>query len=286
MGIKMKLLKLHMNILPWCFQVMAGNHHHHHHHRVTAGDNNLKDHHHHKSSAGIINLIMWDGVVKTYNNPIHVSQLTLEFPKHLVCRSDSLYIGQKIPPLSDHDKLELGHDYFLLPNHFFQSVLSFVTIATSFASAGAGKNAFVKKAANCQPFDIQKTATGCLRIRVSGEFISQLILEQQAVATGKIPIRNDEDIVDSKCRLCTTPQLHKDYTQLVRSSSRQWKPKLDTIKEQTRERRKLSTSSFGMKRYRSKNKKSQSSTSSSSKSRGYLRFSLIRSKNVKVRSRI
>jgi hypothetical protein len=52
-----------------------------------------------------------------------------------------------------------------------------------------------------------------------------------------------------KSRVCTTPQLEKDYTQLV--GSRQWKPKLETIKEN--EKRRLS-SSFGMKR----RKKSQS----------------------------
>ncbi|KAJ0044472.1 hypothetical protein Pint_05560 [Pistacia integerrima] len=167
----------------------------------------------------------------------------MEFPKHLVCRSDSFYIGQKIPAMSESDQLQLGHKYFLLPKHCFQSVLSFVTIAS--LASPESRNAFLKKAASCQPFDIQKSPSGCARIRVCDEFISQLMEE------GKIKEEEEEEesLKNLKSKICTTVQLQKDYTRLV-GCSRQWNPKLETIKE--KEKRRLS--SFGIKR----RKKSQS----------------------------
>lgn len=235
MGIKF----LNLQTIPWCFHLMSN----------PVSCMHLQPEA--PEGSGTIKLIKSDGIVKIYDRPIHVSELMLEFPKHRVCHSDSFYIGQKIPALSEDDELQLGHKYFLLPKHFFQSVLSFVTVA-SFASSQShpspdssslmsrgSKNAFLKKAASCQPFDIQKTPSGCLRIRVSDEFIAQLMEE------GKIKDEDGAAETSSgkpKSRVCTTPQLQKDYTQLV--GSRQWKPKLETIKET--EKKKLS--SFGMKR--------------------------------------
>lgn len=223
----LKFLNLHM--IPWCFHLM-GNH-------ISCLQIQ------HEPPTGTIKLIKSDGLVKIYDRPIHVSEVMLEFPKHLVCRSDSFYIGQKIPALSENDQLQLGQKYFVLPKHFFQSVLSFVTIASFTSSSlqpqpSSSRNAFLKKAATCQPFDIQKCASGCLKIRVSDDFIAQLM----EGGGGKIK-EDEQDGEKPKSRVCTTPQLEKDYTQLV--GSRQWKPKLETIREN--EKRKLS-SSFGMKR--------------------------------------
>lgn len=228
-----------LQMIPWCFHLL-GRH---------ASCVQLRPEP--EPRVGSIKLIKSDGIVKIYHRPIHVSELMIEFPKHLVCRSDSFYIGQKIPALSEDDELQLGHKYFLLPQHFFQTVLSFVTIA-SFASSlpepsplssssltsKGSRNAFVKRAAACQPFDIQKTPSGCLRLRVSDDFISQLLEE------GKI--REEDEKKDSSSKsesaVCSTPQLQKEYAQLV--GSHRWKPKLETIRES--EKRKLS--SFGMKR--------------------------------------
>ncbi|XVE83514.1 hypothetical protein DITRI_Ditri16bG0093600 [Diplodiscus trichospermus] len=215
MGIK--LLNLHT--FPWRFQLL-GNH---------MSCLHLQS----EPPLGTIKLINSEGLVKIYDRPIHVSQLMTEFPKHLVCRSDSFYIGQKIPALSKDEKLQLGHKYFLLPKQFFQSVLSFVTIA-SFANAPSpqlqspipcsssreSRNVLLKKAAACQPFHIQKTSSGSLRIRVCDEFIWKLMEE----------CRMKESIDHERLsRVCTTPQLQKQYEQLV--GSRHWKPKLETIKE-------------------------------------------------------
>ncbi|KAF9607013.1 hypothetical protein IFM89_030432 [Coptis chinensis] len=209
----------------------------------------------------VVKLIKWDGVVNIYHQPINASELMLQFPKHLVCHSHSFYIGQKIPPLSPNDKLQLGHSYFLLPVHFFESVLSFVTIASSFnikqlvsSSSPSSLKSGNKQAvaiANCQPFDIKKTPSGSLQIRVSDEFLSKLLEQRRQPAEGQeeekdmtMTKNNIGSSSSSRGRICSTPELQRDYTQLV--SSRSWKPKLDTIKES--KRRKIYSSSFGIKR--------------------------------------
>ncbi|KAG6581637.1 hypothetical protein SDJN03_21639, partial [Cucurbita argyrosperma subsp. sororia] len=182
-----------------------------------------------------IKLILSHGVVRVYHRPISVSQILLEFPKHLVCRSDAFYIGQKIPHLSEHDFLQLGHKYFLLPKPFFHSVLSFVSIA-SFFSPPNKPNRFHTNAAAClHPFDLQRTPSGCLRIRVSDEFISQLLEQGNPKPLPSPPLPQG--------KICTTPQLAKEYTQLVRT--RRWKPKLETIEET---KKKGGISPFGLKK--------------------------------------
>ncbi|KAF5741239.1 hypothetical protein HS088_TW10G00235 [Tripterygium wilfordii] len=239
MGIKLFSLQR----APWtCFQLMT-NH-------VACGQIQPEP----PAAARTIKLIDSNGSVKIYTRPIPASELMIQFPTHLICRSDSFYVGQKIPALAESDLLQLGHNYFLLPTQFFQSVLSFVNIA-AFASAKTTphqpfRNALMKKAATCRPFDIQKSPSGCLRIRVTDEFISQLMEEGNVVENGDVC--EEEEETTTKNGVCSTPQLKKDYKQLVRS--RQWRPKLETIRE-NKEKRKLS--SFGMKR----RKKSQAKIS-------------------------
>ncbi|KAJ8759409.1 hypothetical protein K2173_006929 [Erythroxylum novogranatense] len=159
----------------------------------------------------------------------------MQFPKHLVCSSDSLYIGQKIPSLSQNDRLQLGRNYFLLPKHCFQSVLSFVTIA-SFTSS------------HMSALRHTKSPSGCLRIRVSDEFIIWQLMEQ-----GKLSESEEEkDNNSTRSRVCSTPQLRRDYSQLV--GSQRWKPKLETIKEKGKKRK---LSSFGMKKKKHLSKATQ-----------------------------
>ncbi|KAI6670679.1 hypothetical protein NL676_005564 [Syzygium grande] len=243
---------LNLQMIPWCFHLM-GNH-------ISCVQLQPEPSPPPPPSAddGTVKVIHSDGLVKTYHRPIRASELMAQFPKHLVCRSDSFYIGQKIPALSEHDFLQLGHKYFLLPRQFFQSVLTFVTIASFVASqkpqdpstlprdGNSSRNAFLRKAAGCQPFDIQRTPSGCLRIRVSDEFISQLMEEggrgeKEASSEGSSGDGEQKPVG----RVCTTPQLERDYSQLV-GSSRRWEPKLETIRESDKKSR--SSSSFGMKR--------------------------------------
>ncbi|CAB4263879.1 unnamed protein product [Prunus armeniaca] len=237
----MRLRFFTLQMIPWCFQLM-GNH--------NLSRVQLRHTHQQRQVVGTIKLVKSDGLVLIYHSPIYVSELMMEFPKHLVCRSDSFYIGQKIPALSEDDQLQLGHKYFLLPQHLFQSVLSFVTIA-SFNTKDSSKTAFLRKAVNCEPFDIQKTPSGCLRIRVSDEFISQMLEEGKLNEEAANKEDEANNFAKAKSGVCTTAQLQKDYTQLV--GSRQWKPRLEPIRETREKSRRLS--SFGMRR--SSKKKSQ-----------------------------
>ncbi|KAG9144768.1 hypothetical protein Leryth_017249 [Lithospermum erythrorhizon] len=192
-----------------------------------------------KSKSRAIKLIREDGIVKIYHQPIKVSELMQEFPKHMVCKSDSFYIGQKIPALSQNDKLKYGHSYFVLPNHLFQTVLSFVSITSFLASSkGEADEHFRKALQKCQPFHIQKTPSGALQVNVSDEFISQLM-------NGNSKDGDEDDLL-----LCTTKELKKDYAQLV--GVRQWKPKLETIKEKREKKKKVKIASFYATKKRSK----------------------------------
>uniref|UniRef100_A0A7N0TX94 Uncharacterized protein n=1 Tax=Kalanchoe fedtschenkoi TaxID=63787 RepID=A0A7N0TX94_KALFE len=172
-----------------------------------------------------IKVITSNGIVRVYTKPLRASKLMLEFPTHLLCRSDSLYIGQKIPSLSPKKKLKRGHNYFLLPRPYFQSTLTFASAAASFAAAAAAqpRGYYSTKLANsCKAFSIEKARNGVLKIRVSDEFIAQLTSEQRKATTANAAAEEE--------RVCNTPQLMKEYSQLV-ESSRQWRPKLETISE-------------------------------------------------------
>ncbi|XP_057773921.1 uncharacterized protein LOC130993160 [Salvia miltiorrhiza] len=160
-------------------------------------------------SGALIRLVKSDGVVAIYDRPVTASELMEEFPKHMVCRSDCFYIGQVTPALSHHDRLLPGHNYFLLPANFFQSALSFATFLRCRTSA-AGR----------PPFELEKTPAGALRVKVTEEMIIQRQKEMEAEA----------ELARRIVRVCTTPQLRKDYDLLV-ARRLHWKPKLDTISE-------------------------------------------------------
>ncbi|KAK0592555.1 hypothetical protein LWI29_021221 [Acer saccharum] len=152
MGIKL----LNLQMLPWCVHFVG---------KLPISCLQIQPEIQQQPVIRTIKLVKSDGLVKIYDRPIHVSELMVEFPKHLVCRSDSFYIGQKIPALSESDQLQLGQK--------------------------DSRNAFLKKAAACQPFDIQKSSTGCPRIRVSDEFLSQLMEDGRGV-------KEDQEVEDEE----------------------------------------------------------------------------------------
>ena len=163
--------------------------------------------------------------MEIFQRPIPASELLSKHPDHQICRSDSFTIGQKIPPLKEGELLKLGNSYFLLPLHLFQSVLSFVALASSFSSFKLlSTSAFVR-----QPFEVHKTASGKIQIRVSDEFIEKI----QEVQKG----RNGGDVYVG--RVCSSSALERDYKQLVLNCrERKWKPKMETIMERKRDVRK------------------------------------------------
>ncbi|KAI4381315.1 hypothetical protein MLD38_007397 [Melastoma candidum] len=219
---------LRLRVIPSCFKLMAN----------LPCDSCLPASASSPAPVAAINLVTSDGRVKTYNRHVPVAELMAEFPKHLVCRSDAFYIGRKIPALSERDRLEPGHNYFLLASHFFQSDLTFLDVAS-----------FVMSRSNCggpavrRGFEVMRTPSGCVRIHVSDEFISHLVEE------GKLS--RDGEKGQKTTRLCSTPQLEKEYMQLVEGlRSGRWKPKLETIRESQKEKPSPSTATTPSTAYR------------------------------------
>ncbi|KAI0513469.1 hypothetical protein KFK09_009491 [Dendrobium nobile] len=169
-----------------------------------------------KSSS--VKVIGLDGRVIVYNRPVKAEELMKEHACHLVCRSDSFFIGQKLSALSAAEELQMGESYFVLPSQFFQSVLSFVTIASSIAKIGGrgGGGSF-------KPFDIHKTENGKLQIRISEE-VEEMIGEE-------------EEEIKKDGVLCTTTDMVKEYEKIVGSNAQRWRPKLEMIAESPEGRR-------------------------------------------------
>ncbi|KAF0897080.1 hypothetical protein E2562_033631 [Oryza meyeriana var. granulata] len=174
-----------------------------------------------REEEAAVRLVGSDGRVRTYRRPVTARELMQQHPRHLVCRSDALLIGEKIPAVAPGEELQPGHAYFLLPAHLFHSVLSFVSLASSLllllSTAGArGGN---KKQ---RPFELLRTASGTLQIKFSDDFL----LVDDAAAT-------DDKVAASKPPvLCGDKKLEKEYEELVGySKARRWSPKLETIQE-------------------------------------------------------
>jgi len=190
-----------------------------------------------------IQLVLSDGTVQILHKPLCVAEIIQEFPQHLVCHSDSFYIGKKTPTLSAKEQLKVGNKYFLLTRHFFQSPLSLLSLAslissppptksplTSTACLSAPLRRIERASAFCQPFEIQKTDVGGLRIRVCPEFISKLMdgarldADERRSSVGR-------DSAEDESRLLNTPELRKAYAQLVKCRAQCWRPKLESIRE-------------------------------------------------------
>ncbi|XP_038972551.1 uncharacterized protein LOC103700165 [Phoenix dactylifera] len=203
----MGLKSLSLQMIPWGFHVAGARC------RPSGGI---------RRSPAPVRLIGSDGRVQVYHRPVAAAELMKEYPRHLVCRSDSFFIGQKVPALAACEHLQPGQSYFLLPSHFFHSVLSFVTFASSFTTLNHPNG--IKKQAVIRPFDVQKTAEGTLQITVSDEFF---LVDK---------VKQEEEEKNGR-GVCTTEALEKEYRRLVRCQSAKWRPKLETIGEAATERR-------------------------------------------------
>ncbi|KAG0465530.1 hypothetical protein HPP92_019694 [Vanilla planifolia] len=155
-------------------------------------------------------LIALDGRVTFYRRRVKVAELMKEHACHSVCRSDEFFIGQKVPAMSAAEKLQLGQSYFLLPCHFFQSVLSFVEVASSLAGEGGR---------SLRHLGIHRTDMGKLQIRIA------------EALEGSGDWEKEGERKRGNWLVCTTSALEKEYERMVGWKSRQWRPKLDRIDE-------------------------------------------------------
>ncbi|KAG0464058.1 hypothetical protein HPP92_020127 [Vanilla planifolia] len=95
--------------------------------------------------------------------------------------------------MSAAEKLQLGQSYFLLPCHFFQSVLSFVEVASSLAGEGGR---------SLRHLGIHRTDMGKLQIRI--------VEALEVRGLGKEGERKRGNWL-----VCTTSALEKEYERMV-----------------------------------------------------------------------
>ncbi|XP_047077578.1 uncharacterized protein LOC124687893 [Lolium rigidum] len=168
-----------------------------------------------------VRLVGCDGQVLTFRRPVTARELMQQHPQHLVCRSDALLIGEKIPAVAPADELQPGQAYFLLPDHLFHSVLSFVSLASSLllllSTAPASLAPGAKNKKQPRPFELHRTDSGTLQIKFSDDFL----VGDDATQAAEKPavLRGDE-------------RLEKEYEELVGyGKALRWAPKLETIQE-------------------------------------------------------
>ncbi|XP_047077586.1 uncharacterized protein LOC124687902 [Lolium rigidum] len=174
-----------------------------------------------KQQQQAVRLVGCDGQVLTFRRPVTARELMQQHPQHLVCRSDALLIGEKIPAVAPADELQPGQAYFLLPDHLFHSVLSFVSLASSLllllSTAPASLAPGAKNKKQPRPFELHRTDSGTLQIKFSDDFL----VGDDATQAAEKPavLRGDE-------------RLEKEYEELVGyGKALRWAPKLETIQE-------------------------------------------------------
>lgn len=177
-----------------------------------------------KQQQQAVRLVGCDGQVLTFRRPVTARELMQQHPQHLVCRSDALLIGEKIPAIAPADELQPGQAYFLLPDHLFHSVLSFVSLASSLLLllSSTGPASLAPRAKKQpRPFELHRTDSGTLQIKFSDDFLVDDDDTSDAAQAAEKPavLRGDE-------------RLEKEYEELVGyGKALRWAPKLETIQE-------------------------------------------------------
>ncbi|CAL0315850.1 unnamed protein product [Lupinus luteus] len=168
------------------------------------------------SSKSTVKLIFWEGTSRSLKGKHIAGEIMFEFPEKMVCHADSFFIGHPIPALSIDDKLLPGQTYFVIPIDIFACHTLSASSLAALGSCASNKSPI--KFGAC-PFEYLKGSDGRVLIKVMPEFITRLISGENNNGSS------------SNSFLCSTPELQKQYEQLVRSKDQTWSPKLETISE-------------------------------------------------------
>lgn len=191
--------------------------------------------HHQDSSRSQVKLIFWEGMTRTLKGRHVAGEIMFEFPDKMVCHAGSFFLGRPIPALAIDDDLMLGETYFILPLDCFPghqgggegggATLSTSSLAAlGSASPRPGPMSFSEG----DPFEYIRGKDGRVLIKIVPEFLTRLITKGKGNDDG-----DGKDRSVSPCRgtLCSTPELQKQYEQLVGAREQVWSPKLETISE-------------------------------------------------------
>ncbi|KAE9614863.1 hypothetical protein Lal_00036212 [Lupinus albus] len=173
------------------------------------------------SSKSTVKLLFWEGTSRSLSGKHIAGDIMFEFPDKMLCHADSFFIGQPIPSLSIDDPLMPGQTYFVIPIDLFPSHTLSPSSLVALGSYANNKSPI--KFGEC-PFEYLKGSNGRVLIKVMPEFFIRLI-------SGGDHEQNNGGSPGSNSFLCSTPELQKQYEQLVKSKDQLWSPKLETISE-------------------------------------------------------
>ncbi|KAL4566388.1 hypothetical protein LXL04_030503 [Taraxacum kok-saghyz] len=178
-------------------------------------------------------VIYWEGNTKIHTKKRLVAgEIMFEFPESMVCDADRFFIGHTIPALSIDDQLKPGKTYFVLPLDIFSTeILTASSISTILAHTA--KVTTPSNLKEC-PLEYINGSNGGVLIKVKPEFLARHLTSRGG---GGHDDDDDDDDQEkegrnsSRSSLCSTPELKKEYKQLVRSKDQTWSPNLTTISE-------------------------------------------------------
>ncbi|GMH07624.1 hypothetical protein Nepgr_009464 [Nepenthes gracilis] len=171
-------------------------------------------------------LILAEGTTRTLTGKKLAGEIMFEFPDCMVLHADSFFIGHRIPALAVEDELIMGHTYFVLPIDRLptNSILSPSSLPALMNPSSSPRALPMARTGDPSPFEyIRGTSSGVL-IKVVPEFITRLLSDGEDLS------RNSGSCSSSPL-ICSTPELRKQYQQLVRPKEQVWSPKLATISE-------------------------------------------------------
>ncbi|MED6132821.1 hypothetical protein PIB30_022464 [Stylosanthes scabra] len=180
------------------------------------------------SKLSSVRLVHLSGYVEDFEEPISVSQVTGNPPKHFVCTSIQL-LSSSSKPLKGDTQLQPGHVYFILPYSILQSEASpvdFATLAKRLNSIAKTRCEEKNKNKNKKKNKLNgktSTATNSTSVFPGGDG------EFSGVWSMSSPCR-------SPARIGAADQVAMAMAYGGRSPCR-WKPILDTIKEKSFNRR-------------------------------------------------
>ncbi|GLJ44725.1 hypothetical protein SUGI_0940460 [Cryptomeria japonica] len=107
-------------------------------------------------------LILMDGSIKEFSEPVKCSEIVSKYSGHFICGSGGLYTGQHITEvLHEDNELQLGELYFLLPNIKLEFVLTDSDMAAMLLKANGATEQRRKSNGKVQPlFDIHLQDAG------------------------------------------------------------------------------------------------------------------------------
>lgn len=174
-----------------------------------------------------VKVIYWDGNTKTLTGKRHIAgEILFEFPESMLCDAECFYIGHTIPSLALADLLKPGKTYLVLPLDIFPSdILSASSVAAFVRCKPRGTPTNLK---DC-PLEYIKGSSERILIKLKPEFMVKYLTNKGGNCDDQ-----ENDVTSSNetnCCLCSTPELKKEYRQLVRSKDQTWSPGLGTISE-------------------------------------------------------